>query len=66
MLSDPELRQGIKGFSEWPAVPQLYVKGEFVGGAGIVREMYLSGEPAELLATRGIARADAPAENGRV
>jgi monothiol glutaredoxin len=60
VLSDPELRQGIKEFSEWPTVPQLYVRGQFVGGADIVREMYLSGELAELLAARGIATAAAP------
>ena len=57
VLSDPELRQGIKEFSDWPTVPQLYVNGEFVGGADIIREMYLSGELAELLAARGIAMA---------
>jgi monothiol glutaredoxin len=57
VLRDPELRQGIKEFSNWPTVPQLYVKGEFVGGADIVREMYLSGELAELLSARGIATA---------
>jgi monothiol glutaredoxin len=61
VLSDPELRRGIKEFSDWPTVPQLYVKGEFVGGADIVREMYLSGELAGLFAARGIATAAAPA-----
>jgi monothiol glutaredoxin len=54
VLSDPALRQEIKVFSDWPTVPQLYVKGEFVGGCDIVREMYESGELAELLATRGV------------
>ena len=49
------LRQGIKEFSSWPTVPQLYVKGEFVGGCDIVREMYESGELNELLSTRGVA-----------
>jgi monothiol glutaredoxin len=57
VLGDPALRQGIKAFSDWPTVPQLYVKGEFVGGCDIVREMYASGELAELLATRGIKTA---------
>ncbi len=48
ILADPELRQGIKDFSEWPTIPQLYVNGEFIGGCDIVREMYESGELAEL------------------
>jgi len=52
--SDPALRQGIKAFSDWPTVPQLYIKGEFVGGSDIVREMFETGELAELLATRGV------------
>jgi len=59
VLSDPALRQGIKAFSDWPTVPQLYVKGEFVGGCDIVREMYESGELAELLTARGIKTAAA-------
>ena len=54
VLSDPALRQGIKVFSDWPTVPQLYVRGEFVGGCDIVREMYLSGELSQLLASRNI------------
>ncbi|HLI10514.1 MAG TPA: Grx4 family monothiol glutaredoxin [Alphaproteobacteria bacterium] len=54
VLSDPALRQGIKEFSNWPTIPQLYVKGEFIGGCDIVREMYQSGELGELLKTRGI------------
>jgi len=54
VLTDPSLRQGIKEFSQWPTVPQLYVKGEFVGGCDIVREMHESGELRELLQTRGI------------
>ena len=61
VLSDPVLRQGIKVFSDWPTVPQLYVKGEFVGGCDIVREMYETGELAELLATRGVKTAGVPA-----
>jgi len=55
VLSDPEIRQGIKEFSSWPTIPQLYVKGEFVGGCDIVREMYESGELAEFLKGQGIA-----------
>ena len=54
VLSDADLRQGIKEFSNWPTIPQLYVRGEFVGGCDIVREMYLSGELAELLKAKGI------------
>ena len=54
VLTDPALRQGIKAFSDWPTVPQLYVKGEFVGGCDIVREMYETWELAELLTTRGV------------
>lgn len=54
VLEDPELRDGIKTFSDWPTIPQLYVKGEFVGGSDIVREMYESGELAELMSTSGI------------
>jgi monothiol glutaredoxin len=50
VLADPELRQGIKEFSSWPTVPQLYVKGEFVGGCDIVTEMAQSGELEKLLA----------------
>lgn len=48
VLENEELRQGIKEFSEWPTIPQLYVGGEFIGGCDIVREMYESGELAEL------------------
>lgn len=54
ILADPELRQGIKDFSDWPTIPQLYIKGEFVGGCDIVKEMHQSGELQELLATHGI------------
>jgi monothiol glutaredoxin len=54
ILSDPALRQGIKDFSQWPTIPQLYVKGEFVGGCDIVREMDASGELRELLHRKGI------------
>jgi monothiol glutaredoxin len=61
VLADDGLRQGIKEFSNWPTVPQLYVRGEFVGGCDIVREMYLSGELAELFKERGIETAPAAA-----
>jgi monothiol glutaredoxin len=55
ILEDAELRQGIKDYANWPTIPQLYVKGEFVGGCDIVREMYQSGELTELLQTKGVA-----------
>jgi monothiol glutaredoxin len=54
VLQDPGIRQGIKDYSDWPTIPQLYVKGEFVGGCDIIREMFESGELIELLNTRGI------------
>ena len=54
VLSDPSIREGIKQFSNWPTIPQLYVKGEFLGGCDIVREMYQTGELQELLSTNGI------------
>jgi monothiol glutaredoxin len=54
VLNEPDIREGIKQFSNWPTIPQLYVKNEFVGGADIVREMYESGELIELLNTQGI------------
>jgi monothiol glutaredoxin len=50
VLSDPEVRQGVKDYANWPTIPQLYVKGEFVGGCDIMREMYESGELQQLLA----------------
>ncbi len=59
VLEDPELRDGIKSFSQWPTIPQLYVKGEFVGGCDIVTEMYQSGELETLLADKGVAHAGA-------
>ncbi len=55
VLQDPGLRQGVKEFSNWPTIPQLYVKGEFVGGCDIVREMFQAGELQELLTGKGIA-----------
>ena len=54
VLQDPELREGIKHFSNWPTIPQLYVKGDFVGGCDIIREMYETGELIELMNTSGI------------
>ena len=54
VLEDPSIRQGIKEFSNWPTIPQLYVKGEFVGGCDIVREMYQAGELEPMLAERGV------------
>lgn len=55
VLENDELRQGIKAFSDWPTIPQLYVKGEFIGGCDIVREMFESGELKPLLEEKGIA-----------
>ena len=55
VLKDPELRDGIKQFSNWPTIPQLYVKGEFVGGCDIVREMHETGELKSFLAEKGVA-----------
>ena len=54
VLKDAEIRQGIKEFSNWPTIPQLYVKGEFVGGCDIVREMFEQGELEGFLAEKGI------------
>lgn len=53
-LESDEIRQGIKEFSNWPTIPQLYIKGEFIGGADITREMFQSGELASHLASKGI------------
>ncbi|WP_374763615.1 Grx4 family monothiol glutaredoxin [Yunchengibacter salinarum] len=55
VLDDPELRQGIKDFSDWATIPQLYVKGEFVGGCDIIREMFEAGELQQLMKDKGIA-----------
>ena len=57
VLSDPQIREGIKTFSNWPTIPQLYVKGEFLGGSDIVREMFQAGELKALLNDKGIATA---------
>ena len=54
VLQDMEIRQGIKAFSDWPTIPQLYVKGEFVGGSDIMMEMYEAGELQQLMAEAGI------------
>lgn len=55
VLTDPSLREGIKRFTNWPTLPQLYVKGEFIGGCDIVREMAANGELDQLLKEKGVA-----------
>ena len=65
VLADAEVRQGIKDFSEWPTIPQLYVKGEFVGGCDIVTEMVLSGELDQLFEANGVAYDKAAADKVR-
>ena len=55
VLADGDLRQGIKDYSNWPTIPQLYVKGEFVGGCDIVREMFQSGELQSFLGEKGVS-----------
>ncbi|MEJ0063524.1 MAG: Grx4 family monothiol glutaredoxin [Alphaproteobacteria bacterium] len=57
VLTDPGLREGIKHFSNWPTIPQLYIKGEFIGGCDIMKEMYQSGELQQLLKDKGVASA---------
>lgn len=57
VLQDMDVRQGIKTFSDWPTIPQLYVKGEFVGGSDIMMEMYEAGELGELMAVKKVAPA---------
>ncbi|HKU98350.1 MAG TPA: Grx4 family monothiol glutaredoxin [Vineibacter sp.] len=59
VLVDPEIRDGIKTYSDWPTIPQLYVKGEFIGGCDIIREMYSTGELHQLLKEKGIALSEA-------
>ena len=54
VLADPALREGVKEFANWPTIPQLYIKGEFVGGCDIVREMFQTGELKALLAEKGV------------
>lgn len=65
VLADADIRQGIKDFSDWPTIPQLYVKGEFVGGCDIITEMTLSGELDQLLDQKGISFDKAAAEKIR-
>ena len=55
VLADAEVREGIKAYANWPTIPQLYVKGEFIGGCDIVREIFQAGELQELLSAKGIA-----------
>lgn len=57
VLQDMEIRQGIKAFSDWPTIPQLYVKGEFVGGSDIMMEMYQAGELQQLMVDAKVAQA---------
>jgi monothiol glutaredoxin len=57
VLQDPEVRQGIKEFSDWPTIPQLYVKGEFVGGSDIMMEMFEAGELQQLMDEKQVAKA---------
>jgi len=54
VLADENIRQGVKAFADWPTIPQLYVKGEFVGGCDIVREMFQTGELKSLLQDKGV------------
>lgn len=54
VLQDDDLRQGVKTFTDWPTIPQLYVKGEFIGGSDIIREMFQSGELKTLMAEQGL------------
>lgn len=58
VLQDPEIRQGIKDYSDWPTIPQLYVKGEFVGGSDIMMEMFEAGELQQLMADKQVAKAE--------
>jgi monothiol glutaredoxin len=57
VLQDPEIRNGIKAYSDWPTIPQLYVKGEFVGGSDIMMEMFEAGELQQLLDEKQVAKA---------
>ncbi|PCI41783.1 MAG: monothiol glutaredoxin, Grx4 family [Rhodospirillaceae bacterium] len=59
VLQDPEIREGIKAYSSWPTIPQLYVKGEFVGGCDIIREMHEAGELQALFGDKAIAFSEA-------
>ncbi|MCW5715371.1 MAG: Grx4 family monothiol glutaredoxin [Bauldia sp.] len=62
VLADPGVRQGIKEYSSWPTIPQLYVKGEFIGGCDIVREMFQAGELQDMLAEKGLTAKQTAAE----
>ncbi|MCC6736060.1 MAG: Grx4 family monothiol glutaredoxin [Bauldia sp.] len=62
VLADAAVRQGIKDYSSWPTIPQLYVKGEFVGGCDIVREMFQAGELQDMLAEKGLTSKQTAAE----
>lgn len=64
VLEDPEVRDGIKAFSDWPTIPQLYVKGEFVGGCDIIKEMYEAGEIQGFFDSKGIATQPQAPEQG--
>ena len=55
VLADPEIRAGIKAYSNWPTIPQLYVKGEFIGGCDIIREMFETGELKQVLSEAGVS-----------
>ena len=57
VLQDPEIRNGIKDYSDWPTIPQLYVKGEFIGGSDIMMEMFEAGELQQLIEEKQVARA---------
>lgn len=59
VLADQAVREGIKAYSDWPTIPQLYVKGEFIGGCDIVKEMFENGELRDLMKEKGITLADA-------
>ena len=59
VLQDPEIREGIKVYSSWPTIPQLYVQGEFVGGCDIIREMFETGELEQFFKEKGVALANA-------
>ena len=58
VLQDMEIRQGIKSYSDWPTIPQLYVKGEFVGGSDIMMEMFEAGELQQMMDEQGVAKAE--------
>ena len=61
VLEDNDIRQGIKDFSDWPTIPQLYLKGEFIGGCDIIREMYANGELQDMLSDKNIQTMEASA-----